>query len=391
MPRSWQQEPRLEYTGLSTLLFSFGAGSTCSSFNPCKKETALFNLYGIQDLQFLGAGVSLIDPTGNSLDAALATLAAAPAIPGFALVSTPGKFHSLGILLEWYLNTEGGAFFHTVIPIRSVRVEQTQFIDVSTATNVPPPLSAAWYTVFSHLPTVLSRYGVYASNLEWNDIGDLCILGGWTHSFIQTTYCDFVDITLQAGLLIPTGRRARARLLFDVPSGYNGHLGIPIIGDASVGLYEWLTIGFHFDCVPLIAGQQPLRIATSPITNGMITLNPTVAKVHLNPIGSVGVYLKADHLIKGMSFLFGYSFDCFGASRISATHQNQYNLAIANTSPTLASRHMHTFQFLFEYDFASNVDPSAPRIFLFYNQSMGGKQIIRNEQSGLGFGFDIPL
>ena len=51
--------------------------------------------------------------------------------------------------------------------------------------------------------------------------------------------------------------------IFSLPLGYDGHYGFPISTDIGFGLYEWLTIGGHFDALLLAKNDQTVRVKTA--------------------------------------------------------------------------------------------------------------------------------
>lgn len=210
---------------------------------------------------------------------------------------------------------------------------------------------------FTHLPALGNLQG---ENSHRN-FGDLSILGGWTINYEETQELDYVDATLRAGLLFPTGAKRKPLYLVSISNGYNGHYAFPVSFDIAIGFFDWITLGAHGGAMPFFKRSAEREL-----------IYPTPGT-----IWEANGYFKADHMLLGFSFLFDYSY----------AHQSKHtNPSLAYADPQFNSWTMHTLQFLVSYDFATYAQPHLPEVGFFYNLVVGGKRIFNTDMAGLSFG-----
>lgn len=173
-----------------------------------------------------------------------------------------------------------------------------------------------------------------------NSVNNMNITGGWTVNYEDTQALDFVDLTFETGIILPTAKEP-------VKSK-----GIPFRGACAFGIYDWLTYGIQADTVMFF-----------DTNNGRLW--------------DVNFYVKADHFCRGLSILLGYS------------HSDQTETPIPWSENKLDHWSMDTFHFFISYDSATEKHPYAPRIEFFYNHTMNGKNIIENSLFGFTIGSDF--
>lgn len=240
------------------------------------------------------------------------------------------RFHIIEANLSVSQNFERGFFAQAHIPIRKLS--------------------------FTHLPALGNLLGENSQR----DFGDLSILGGWTINYEDTQELDYIDATVRAGLLFPTGAKRKPIYLVSISNGYNGHYAFPLSLDVAIGFFDWITVGAHGGVMPFIKRWAEYeRIYPSPGT-----------------IWEANGYFKADHMLLGFSFLFDYSY----------AHQSKHHTAPLHADPQYNSWTMHTLQFLVSYDFATYAQPHLPEIGFFYNLVVGGKRIFNTDMTGLSYG-----
>lgn len=174
---------------------------------------------------------------------------------------------------------------------------------------------------------------------DFTSVANMNLTTGWAVNYEDTEKLDFIDITLESGIILPTAKNAQSK-------------GILFHGACSLGLYDWLTWGIDADIITFFDHK-----------NGRLW--------------DVAWYAKADHIIRGFSFLFGHS------------HSNQTTTLVPWSCETLPFWSMDTFHFIIEYDTASYSCTYAPRIEFFYNHILNGKNIIHNSIFGLQIGTDF--
>ena len=121
--------------------------------------------------------------------------------------------------------------------------------------------------------------------------------------------------------------------------------------------------------------------------NGFFSLAQGAAKVDMGTIWDISTYAKADHVMRGFSILVAYRFDkqfrtwLFPKDRL-------FNFDIVNSDKQLLGYEMNTINVVVEYDYANYECPHRPRIQLFFDIPVSGKQIYKTKLIGLGLNFD---
>lgn len=382
-------EPRLSKDFLSTFDFSAAVGFTRTSLNSDGKEVPLFDLWGPNNMHELGINVPCKDLT-NPLDLILQQLSLTPSRDCFATFSIGGRFTVIEAIASYIQNFKRGIFIHFYLPIRHFEFKDIRFCDLSPTCGCPNINTPIWQSFLNNFDAILARYFLSRTPHTETGVGDLTIFLGWTHNYQDTTLLDFVDLTIKAGLLVPTGKKQNVNNIFSLPTGYNGHIGFDLSTDFAMGAFEWLTIGLHADGLIFADKTRFVRIKTAAAQSGIIKLAKAVAKVELGSIWHIGAYLKADHFVRGLSFLLGYSFAHKTNDEIKIPcSECFFNPSVANTDEMLQSYTMHTLHYFLEYDFSRENIIFCPRIAIFFNQVVGGKRIFKTNMFGGNFGFDL--
>jgi hypothetical protein len=235
----------------------------------------------------------------------------------------------------WYLqNIINGFFTDFYIPIRSIEVRQKRALKACNHCFIP------------------------IKPQEITGIGDCIVHIGYTYSYQNTSYLDFIDGTLRLGILLPTsGHTVASQGVLPIVIGYNGLTGFPISADISCGAYQWLTGALHAAIMPLIDIQSNKHIRTK--TGKKITKNiPNVSFLY-----AIGFLIKADHIMRGISGTLGYSYI-----------QQAIDPCANNI---IHSFTIHTLHIQIEYDLLRQEYWLGPRISLLYNYILSGTSIIQ--------------
>lgn len=382
--RPWPKDPRLTEPLLFTIDFNIGSGSSEYSYNRDGNKAPLLNLYGPQRLQYLGKNMVLLDPVSNPFDAALATLAAAPLINDFAMLSLCSQFSLMEVYFEAIQNFVQGFFIHGYLPIRKFNLSTIHKEDISRTDGISQNLLDAWYTVRNNLDFICLRYGINPMPLSISDIGDFSLGIGWALNYEETEYIDYFDISMEFGIEFPTSDRLCGNRLFEISAGNGGHTAIYGLIDASLGLYDWFTVGIHLDAKGFDTIKQILPIKTARGNNGFYKLARTCAYNHRDPQGAASCYLKADHFVRGLSLVIGYTFDIAGHTTLTPSIPHAFDASIVNSDSMLQGWRMSTLQFFAEYDFSHDDAPIAPKIAIFYNHVLKGQAVFKTYYAGFG-------
>lgn len=384
-------EPRLEHDYLSTFEVTVEGGSTSQGRSANNTIVPLLDIYGLTNIQELNVNTTFTNPD-NPYDVLLDNLAQLPKRTNFATLSVDGKFHIIESNLSFTQNLSHGLLFFFYLPVRKLKINDISFTDLSPNDNIfPNKNTPEWQAVLQDLNPLLKNYGINTSAATEIGVGDLSSYLGWTHNYQETTTIDFVDVTVMAGVLAPTGKQKNESNPFSLPTGYNGHWAFPLCAMLSVGHYEWITFGGYLNSLFFVNKDKTMRLKTGIDQNGIFKLASGNVSEHRGPLIHTGLYLKADHFGHGFSFTTAYSFASQQKSHLTPKDPVQFDRIIINSDPMLAGWNMHTFNFILEYDFAREGDKIGNRIGLFYNLEIAGKSTFNTNIAGGMYGLDISL
>lgn len=370
-------EPRFERTALTTGSFVFGGGTTQCSYNQCGQKVPLFDLFGTTNIPALARGAGLT--AENSLDKILLDLSTLPENGAFGQLSFSGFFDIFEARLSWFQNIDKGFFVGLYLPIRTLAITSIGYTDCSPKEGFPNKTTPVWQEFLSKFPDILMRYKHSIRSVRSDGVGDVGIVGGWTHNEESYDWYDFVDLTLWGGVLIPTQDPLNPRCVFALPLGYGGHTVIPLMADMSIGFCDSITLGAHVDAHLFLARKRLRAIKTSPDQSGMLSLVSACGIEHKSPLWSANLYLKGDHIAGGLSLILGYGLSYEGPTTF---HDPTTKEPLGACDSQYGAWHMNTLHLMAEYDFASYEAPYAPRVAIIYNRVLSGKRIFDTDVVG---------
>jgi len=289
-----------------------------------------------------------------------------------------------------YQNFTHGFFTHVHFPMVIVRIFPSGFVPHAVSTKPCKHYTPAWEQPLGLLAPFLSHYNLSTHRTDGAALSDSTLFVGWTGTYTETCYLDFIDGTIKTGVLFPTGKKADPNALFSIPYGYNGHWAIPLSFDISVGMYDWLTFGYHADTLFFIKKQECLRMRTEhERTTGLIVLQKGLAEVHYGTVWRMGTYLKADHFFNGMSLILGFTYEQKNDDTIRPLDTTLFRPAHVNADLRFTKWARSIVHFLFEYDFARCDSLIGTRIGVFYNLEMTGQRVFSINTGGGYLGLDV--
>lgn len=395
-PNFFWGEPRLECPWLTTIDIAVGTGKTTKGYNSRGKETSILNIYGPQNMQVLADNVPDLDPE-NPLDAILLNLNSVPERDNFGKLKLKGTFKIIESSIDIYQNLQRGFFFELYIPARKLQINtklknHDNLINADLSPepgNIQPNKgSPEWQDFLNNFFPILRRHKLSARSIENVGLGDISFLVGWSCSYQNTIYLDFIDVAAKIGVLFPTSKKQNLNNIFDLPLGYNGHWGAPLKFDISFGLWEWFTCGLHIGSLYLAEKTKEIRMRTSEKQNSFIKLTKGEANIDPGIYFDFDIFAKADHFCKGLSILLAYSFNFKERDIIKPHNQNVFNTDIVNNDSLFAGWNQHVLNVLIEYDFAKRVTDIGARIGFFYNYVIAGKRVFRTPMVGGSIGLD---
>lgn len=384
------QEPRFERAWLSSFDFSLGGVSSHVHGRGCNGEnTTLLNIYGLQDIHHLAAGVSGLDPA-NTLDAALIALNNLPDRDSFGLLKYAGEFSCEEVVFDIKQNLFKHVFTQFYLPVRTLKINNIVYSDESPRdTGFPNANTPQWNTVLQSLNAILQRYGLSTQAIKSRGLGDATLLVGITRNFQNAYYLDFIDATVKGGILFPTGRKRDESHVFDLPTGYNGHWAFSGHIEAALGMWEWFTFGCNGGALAFFENEQCIHMKTDIRQNGYIKLGQGQARIKPGTIWYAGWYTKIDHAYHLFSLLLGYSFNRKNKDRVVAHNGGVFPCAVVNADNMLGSWTMQTLHLSVELDLARTQQRAHPRIGIYLNIPVAGRRIFDATAGGFTGGLDI--
>jgi len=382
-------EPRLAEKWLTTIDLEFEFGKTTVGYNNCGMKTNILNIYGDENIKQLANGVpeTFLKKSPNPF---LNTLFLEETGINFGKIQFNGKFKVSEMVLDYYQNFSKGFFSQIYLPyFFKLNIYDINFDDLSSPANSKPDANYQdWKNFVNNLEKNIANYGLSIGPICRKGPGDLLLFFGWTFNHEDTEYIDFIDATFKAGVLFPTGTKKDLTKVFDITTGYNGFWGVPISFKASFGLYEWLTFGGHAAAIFFKDRIETVKFKTAFEQNGFIKLASGPANIHQGTNWNLGLFIKADHFMNGISVILGYRYDQKNRWVITPCDLETYNFDVVNSDSMLQRWNMHTINFLAEYDFESERCHHLPKIQVFIDIPVSGKLIFKTAMAGFTLGID---
>ncbi len=373
---SFWDEPRLEKPYLTTLDTQLLGGSNHRGLNGCHKKTNILSIYGPENVCSLNA-----------------------ASPEHQLILPHNPeticFQGIADVFETdfnlYQNFAHGFFTQFHLPIMLVQIYPSGYLENGCcAHKASKHYKPVWQNSFKPINTFLKNFDLALCPLHSAGLSDSTLFIGWTASYDNTCCLDYIDFTAKTGLLLPTGRKASLRSVFDIPYGYNGFWAIPLSGDISVGYFDWLTIGLHADSLFFFDKKKCINMrAAHQAGTGLIRLARGEAKVDHGTVWRVGTYVKADHFFNGLSLMLAFSYEQKNRSTISPCDTKAFNRAFINHDERLKKWDRSILHLLAEYDFTTEESRVGPRIGFFYDRQLTGKRVFEIHMLGGYLGVDV--
>lgn len=358
----WRGEPRSAKPFIGTLETAFAGTSAHSSFDAEGKKVPLLALYGPEDLTALGVKPALADACKN--------------------FSFEGQFRLSEIQFDYFANLDYGFFGHVHLPIRSFLLSDIRPISTKKTCEA----------AFKSLLESLKDDSLGLGTISRSGTGDLTILAGWSWSTYDSAAFDFIDTTIQLGALFPTAKRSSAcdsgNLSTIMALGQGGGFGIPITACAAVGFLNWLTWGVYGISLFLLDRVDRALLRTSPHQQGFIRIEPDQVRVKPGTLWDITTYLRADHFIRGLSVIIGYSHNQKNRTSL-IPFSRKFDLDTVNNDPILKGWSMDVISTVVEYDWSNEDNPYGPRLAFQYNHIIAGKRVFDAPMTGGYLGLDF--
>lgn len=360
--RLWNNEPRSSKACYQSFDMLFGGGSTTHGFDKHGEKTNIFGIYGPEDLTKLGIII--------------------PSISDDRLKANFGsRFQLWEVQLQGTWNFTHGLFARAHLPIRIMRIH-----DIKPFSTFGYDSTVEWKEVNRQLDTVFKEHNLQAHEVSKTGPGDLSLLLGYSHTSYATCNLDYLDFCFQTGVLFPTGSKRDLKNPFSIPLGYNGHFGLPLIGDLATGVWDWLTVGLHAEGLVLFKGNETFRPVSYNDQPFIRLTDPVERKVKPGNLWDISWYLKADHVVCGFSLLFGFSHDQQQAASIEYFNDDVFKTL---HDPSLEGWNMNVIHALAEYDWSTEDNHHGPRIQFSYDFIINGRNILNTSMIAGALGIDF--
>lgn len=335
-------EPRFEKPWLFSLDFLISGGKTDQSKNQHSQNVPLFDIFSSPPVDSSCAHTKSHYHCHNN-----------------------GTFSIVEAYITATQNITRGFFLQSSIPIRYFHVEKK-------------------YLCHTPEPSCIPRIYPY----QQTGVGDWWLGAGWTINYQETQELDFIDVTVRAGIVCPTGKKRNPYQPTSIAHGYNGYWGFPFAIESAIGAFEWLTVGIHAETVPFVPHKEHFLIDN----RSDLSLHRACGRISLGTIWWIGAYLKADHAIGGLSFITGYSYAGQGKTTITLPQGTVHSPTLVPFIGQPIERwSMHTVHIDLEYDFTKEHHTIGPRIHLFSNIHVDGTYTFNTLMNGCGLGLEISF
>lgn len=270
------------------------------------------------------------------------------------------------------------------LPIYAMKLSNIHFKDLTqnvtaSDTLVRTQLTQKFLQVLHQFDPTLNLSG-----WERAGFGDLLCTAAWAQSFPQENRnLTNVDLTLRAGLSIPTGVRSNENQILSIPFGFDGSWGL--LGGAGI-LVTWfnhLQAGIDFEFLHLFGNTRLRRIKTATDQTDFLFLAKVPVHTDYGFTEQYNIFTQLYNIYKGLTVGITYQFWKHGEDKI-ALFTDDFSTAMANSAQKLQEWTMHQAIFKLKYDFCCHIKPGtiAPHLMLFYVQPFNGKRAVLTSSVG---------
>lgn len=376
-------------------------GSSGSSWDKNGNSAKLLNRTGASDFKWIAQNVVQpnVQQVYQDMINNFTVLNAQNPPANFGTLAFDGKFEMYESDYQVRKNLVKGFFVEARVPVRSLKVKDISYVDLSDAAGPLSQQTPAWRQIKNNLDNILGEYGYkpHAATFSKSGLGDISLLVGWEDVFEKKDDDNDDVISLwvsaRAGLLVPAGERIKNDYIFSLPTGYNDHWGLTGSVELDMGLLSWLSIDLYGGFTWFYDNNsREVRMKTFAQQNGYIVLAKGMAKEEKGTLWYLGTDVKFDHFYKGLSGILGYSFNRQENDELTPENEILFDKAVVNTDSRLDGWYSHVLHFMLDYDVSLHMKKTskwAPSVNVFYDLPVDGKNTFKTNMFGAGFGVDL--
>ena len=214
-----------------------------------------------------------------------------------------------------------------------------------------------------------------------NSVGPSIFTFGYTTSLQYFDYLDFMDITAQAGFCVPViYLDTTCPTISALPPNHNVNLGLPLMINMTVGLYDWLNIGASGLVIAYIKNDQIIPFNTTATNNNVLFDQSGLVQVQHHPFIYLNAYVEAEQILPRLTFLFGISYAKQFATCYKSCDPTTLPNSIINKYPT--HKPWETFNLVFsgEVDVSIQESKIMPRIKCMYILPIRGISVFKTSE-----------
>ncbi len=219
------------------------------------------------------------------------------------------------------------------------------------------------------------------SGVIQNSIGPSIFTAGYTTNLQHFDYVDFVDITVQTGFCVPViYLDQNCTTLSALPFNQNVNLGIPLMLNIAVGLYDWLNFGSTGLVIAYLKNDQIVPLNTTATTNDVLIDQNGFVQVHHKPFLYFNAYVQAEQIIPRLTLLFGMSYAKQFSTCYQSSNSSKFSNSIISHYPTHKPWEILNIAFSAELDLAHNNYRLMPRIKAMYLFPIWGISVFKTSE-----------
>ncbi len=222
--------------------------------------------------------------------------------------------------------------------------------------------------------------------------GDLDAHLRWNKNFDHALLTKSIDLDLQMGVLMPTGRTSDVGYPCSLPFGSNGHWGLYTDFLTEIELKQDWNLGFLFGYAHLFPHTFNFRI---PVGNEPAIFSTLIGRVKNHPGDTfkISPYFTLANLTDGLHFQLRYTYlrhneDSWDDERSDKTIQSYLekggNLIAAKKSLSKWSCHYLTFELQYDTAVAIKHVTLSPVLFIGYDMPVNGNGFAKTHQLSMG-------
>lgn len=338
-PDSFFQKPYFNETLFTNISTIFSGGYADKAFNNQSQRVPFLQQFGDED--FLK---KFINPSLHRSD-----------ISSMGIGKLSGNFEYRQLIVSCYKNIFNDIFIEAATVVQDLTVNSITADFVSSQAPLTPDQISYLTNLQAILPQSINRFGMFTT----------AFYIGYNKTFHHFTHLDFFDILFKTGFATPECMHENNNSILQFPFNENFNFGYPVIGAISIGLLDWMTLGWNGTVEPFQPATKNIRINHTNSDNKLLVPETSLAVIHRGPLFSTSAYIEADHIISGVSGTVGYAYTKNLAYTIRPLNQTQYPMMQANQSTLFDAWSMGSMYFEFNVDFATDYKPSAPIISIF--------------------------